>query len=76
MKLKIVSKGSPENTYVVNAATGERIENVKSAKWDNGVAVVEVWAVALDVTAEAEVITATTDPDLEETLDAKPEDES
>ena len=33
MKLKIVSDGTPYHTTVVNAATGEPIENVIRIKW-------------------------------------------
>lgn len=58
MKLKIVSKGSPENTYVVNAATGEAVENVSSILWvrhtDGRVyAEIRVDAVAVDATTDA-----------------------
>lgn len=33
MRIRIVSKGSPQNTHVVDAATGERIENVVAVEW-------------------------------------------
>jgi hypothetical protein len=42
MKLKIISDGTYLGTKVVNAATGEAIENVTSIRWDvdwrNGIA--------------------------------------
>ena len=34
MKLKIMSDGTPDNTSVVNAETGEIVEGVASIKWE------------------------------------------
>lgn len=33
MKIRIISDGIPENTQIVNAETGERIEGITRAVW-------------------------------------------
>lgn len=33
MKIKIVSDGTPYNTHVLNADTGEKIEGITSIHW-------------------------------------------
>tara|TARA_R110000824_G_scaffold14354_4_gene61113 strand:+ start:3245 stop:3433 length:189 start_codon:yes stop_codon:yes gene_type:complete len=37
MKLKIISKGFPELTKVVNEATQEQVEGIQSVEWHMGV---------------------------------------
>jgi hypothetical protein len=37
MKIRVIATGDPHNTFIVNADTGERIENVKAVRWEQKV---------------------------------------
>jgi hypothetical protein len=56
MKIRITSDGTPGHTYVENAETGERIENVRRVSWSaqanqEAVAVVELVRVKVSLDA-------------------------
>lgn len=60
MKLRIVSDGTPLGTHIVNAETGERIENVLGVQWEiNGRqtarAIIEVKDVPVDLRVDAQI---------------------
>lgn len=60
MKLKIVSDGTSEGTYICNAETGEKVEWVKSLNWhieasSLSKATVVLLNVPVEITTEAEI---------------------
>lgn len=60
MRIRIVSDGTPKNTQVFNAETGERIRGVQGIKWELGgkdgmaTATIDFVLVGVDVVAGIE----------------------